>query len=181
MSCRSKASISQPNSTLKLFFLLSLVLCVGHWIACAWGLTARLEESNRDDVREARFNAREHSGALDGLDDDARDDQWLGDDDFDSAPGSWAEVRDPAVMPSRQDLASLFTTNKEPTAKRSCVEAWFADHPWVRDNHWSRYALALEFSFYTITSVGYGDIPIVTVTEVSRRSQDDVLRKEFVT
>ena len=61
------------------------------------------------------------------------------------------------------------------------MEAWFADHPWVRDNHWSRYALALEFSFYTITSVGYGDIPIVTVTEVSRRSQDDVLRKEFVT
>ena len=77
-----EASISQPNSTLKLFFLLSLVLCVGHWIACMWGLTARLEESDRDDVREARFTARARRGALDGRDDDdAHDDRWLGDDD----------------------------------------------------------------------------------------------------
>ena len=130
---RLEASISQPNSTLKLAWLLSLLLVVGHWVACAWGLTARMEEESRDEQREMRLERRaadDPAAAGDASDNDA----WFDDDDWDAVPGSWAE-------------------------------AWFQGHPWQRDSIWSRYALALEFSFYTITSVGYGDIPIVWVTE----------------
>ena len=49
---------------------------------------------------------------------------------------------------------------------RNWADQWFDDHPWAERTLWSEYAIAFEFGFCTITSVGFGDVTLITTAEV---------------